>query len=557
VSAPPGADRGVAVPAWAVALAFTLASALGVNPYAYGIGDDRITIPFLKAFANPRLYAGDYLMEQRRYYYTYLWDALGLLYRSGIRLETLYLATYLLALFGTFLAFYLIGIALFRDRRVAVLSLVFLLLSQTSLAAVNTIEPALNTRGAALPLLLFAILAFLDGKVLRAFALVGIAYLVHPLTTHYYLAMLVVATITRWKWAGLRRLVAPLLAFLAIASPILIWRLTDAPSSLHLLSADPLWLEALRIRSPHHMFPFTWGWRSLVHALASLFLLWVGWHCSDPAADDRHQVTVSFGGTIIVACVAGVVFSEWWPMGINLMLQPARSFAFFDLLAMLYTAKVLYRRAVDGRWLTGLVMLVPIAVWIGSADVDRFRLYLEMSLIGVCCGVAFAFRGDRPEGSRFVVVASLLACLVGATCAVHDRLQDDPEGFSFNNAQEPDWLDVQRWARANTDVHDRFIVPPYDQDEFRVESERSIYVDWEDGGLMNANPTFGAEWLRRLRRIGMFPFCRISKTRIIAIAKQMDLMHRRVFLVWPCLSALDLPLRYSNATYAVYEVVSD
>ena len=33
-----------------VALVFALASLLGVNPYQYGVGDNSITIPFVKAF---------------------------------------------------------------------------------------------------------------------------------------------------------------------------------------------------------------------------------------------------------------------------------------------------------------------------------------------------------------------------------------------------------------------------------------------------------------------------------------------------------------------------
>ena len=43
----------------------------------YGIGDTSISIPFANAAADARLYPGDYLLAQRPYYYTYLWDALG------------------------------------------------------------------------------------------------------------------------------------------------------------------------------------------------------------------------------------------------------------------------------------------------------------------------------------------------------------------------------------------------------------------------------------------------------------------------------------------------
>src|SRR5439155_13320887 len=76
-------------------------------------------------------------------------------------------------------------------------------------------------------------------------------------------------------------------------------------------------------------------------------------------------------------------------------------------------------------------------------------------------------------------------------------------GFSYDDAQEPAWLDVQRWARDHTGRADAFIVPPLLDGEFRVESERTVYADVEDGGLMNGNPTYGIEWLRRMQRLGM------------------------------------------------------
>src|SRR5207253_1459691 len=48
-----------------VVLILTLASALAVNPYHYGDGDNSITIPFLRASLDPRLYPGDYMLAQR------------------------------------------------------------------------------------------------------------------------------------------------------------------------------------------------------------------------------------------------------------------------------------------------------------------------------------------------------------------------------------------------------------------------------------------------------------------------------------------------------------
>src|SRR5438034_4807485 len=149
-----------------IALVFALASALGVNPYLYGVGDNRITVPFAKAYADPRLYPGDYLLAQREFYYTLLWKLIGALDRlSGIRLEVWFFGFYLVALYFTFLGIERLAWTLFRRPAAGWLAMLVLLFSRPSLAGVNTIEQVLNTRQVALPFLLFALDSFLGGRI--------------------------------------------------------------------------------------------------------------------------------------------------------------------------------------------------------------------------------------------------------------------------------------------------------------------------------------------------------------------------------------------------------
>src|SRR5437867_3889109 len=199
--------------ALAIILAFTLSSALGINPYCYGLGDNRITIPFLKAFVDPSLYPGDPLLAERPFYYTYLWNTLGALHAHlGLDLPFLFLGTYLVFLYLTFLALYLIALALFRNRASATLSLVFLAFSHVTLGGIPTTDQMLTTRVVATPIALLALLAFLRGRTVGAFALLGLAYLVHPITTHVVLAILVVASVLVRRPGLPGRLAAGLLA---------------------------------------------------------------------------------------------------------------------------------------------------------------------------------------------------------------------------------------------------------------------------------------------------------------------------------------------------------
>ena len=556
-----GLEPGVLV----VLLVFTLASALAINPYYYGTGDNSITIPFLKASIDPGLYPGDYLLAQRPYYYTYLWDALGALHtRLGVDLPSLFFSTYLAALFLTFLGMYRIAVTLFGSREAAILSLVFLVFSKSTLAGVQTVEGTLATRAVATPLLLLAVVEFLRRNTVRSFLLLGLAYLVHPLTTHYVLTMLVVAGLVESRRRGLRSLAAGISLFLLVSSPLLIWRFRHTPPSLHLFSADPEWLVALHERSPHHMFPSTWGWTTLAHVLVVLVLFGIAWWHRNRDREDRHRVIVIASAVILAWCAFGVVGSELRPVGLAFVSQPLRAFQFMEYFAMLYVANDFYRRMAEAPRFVTALGATAIAGWI-FFDADR-PVVAVLVLVAIAAWMTAGRRVLRRDltGSAFLATAACVVGVAACACVPVDHANGD-ETFSLVDDIKPPWRDVQRWAQAHTEVRDAFIVPPDEPAEFRVHGERTVYADREDGGLMNANPAFGTEWLRRMRMLGFAApdrakpdFCRLDPAQARRVAAEMKGTHAkaRVFLVWPCGGRL-LPFReaYRNPAYVVYEVI--
>src|SRR5207247_8134978 len=105
------------------------------------------------------------------------------------------------------------------------------------------------------------------------------------------------------------------------------------------------------------------------------------------------------------------------------------------------------------------------------------------------------------RGRRLAASAVGLIALAAGACALEDATRGEP-GFSIEVTAEPLWRDVQRWAMRSTDIRSAFIIPPLEPLEFRVGAERTVYVDSEGGGLMNFNPEYGIEWLRRMRNLG-------------------------------------------------------
>ena len=53
---------------------FVLIAVLSIWQYKYGLSDHAIVIPFIKNFVNQSLYPGDYIIGEKPYLLTYLWD---------------------------------------------------------------------------------------------------------------------------------------------------------------------------------------------------------------------------------------------------------------------------------------------------------------------------------------------------------------------------------------------------------------------------------------------------------------------------------------------------
>ncbi len=543
------------------ALGFSLVSLLFVHPYQYGIGDTSITIPFVRVAANPALYPGDLMVAQRPFYYTLLWNALGWLHAHvGLPIESLYFGGYAVALFFTFLGIGALARTLFPGRRaVVLLAMVFLLAGKHTLGSVYTIERVLSTRLAALPFLLFALDAFLRGRRVRTGVLLGLGYLVHPITTHYALAMIVVAALVGAAPAGRRGTLVSLLAFAIVAIPIIAWRLAVRPPG-SLLHVDPGWLEAVRVRSANHMLPSTWDGANWVQAAIVIGLFALAWarrNAGGAAGDPlRHRAMGAFAATIVALGIAGIVFSEVVPLGIVLLVQPLRSFQFLEILAALYVANALSGELEHASFVRALG-----AALVGGLMFVAVHYEPLPTILYAACVIGLLLRPGTARLARFAVGSVVLATFVWIGMAAGIRASFDR--FAYHDVQEPAWLELQRWARDATPRDAMFVVPPAFGGEFRVESERTVYADAEDGGLMNGNPQYGIEWLRRMRRLGfrddfgdaLRNYRQMNADTVTSLAREAGAGHSAVFFVTTVVAApLPFAVAHRNARYIAYRV---
>jgi hypothetical protein len=476
----------------AFAAVATVASMVAINPYRYGVADQVLTIPFLKQWIDPGLYLGDYMVQEKSHLYTLLWPALAYVVRgTGLSIETVFLWGYAAALFATFLAIGVLARTLADSTSAGLLAMFIAVFAKSMLAGSATIEDNFLTRVVALPFALFAFSEVFRERYVRAAALLGLAFVIHPLTGVYAAAMIAAVVAVAFYYEQPLQPLASVLTFLAVASPVLAWRILD-PVGLPLV-ADPEWLELLRLRSPHHVSAFTW---SSIDYVSTLALVAVVFACAPRIEGrDRARTLVTLVlGTLGLFAVA-LVFTEILPLSPVIQLQLFRASAFLAYLAIVAYSSALVGAARDPMSVSGLatLWLIGFAVLYDAKGWPFDLLALALVLGAMAAHLRVLGRAISPEALALVLAALVSGLAFGAARA-------NPV-MNAANAQPPDWLDVQRWAHDSTPRDAVFVVPP-SHEGFRVEAERSIYGDWRDGTQAFFNADVGHEWLRRMQRLG-------------------------------------------------------
>lgn len=539
-----------------VILVFTLASTLSINQYRFGIADQSLMIPFLKISLNPNLYASDYALPQRSSYLTYLWQGLGLIVKYlKIDISTVFFVSYLISLYMTFLAIYLIALTLFKKREAAFLSLFFLLFTKATLAGAATLENILLARTVALPILLFSLLFFLREGYLVSFVLAGTGFLIHPLSAAYVTTGLLISSLLNLKKIGLRRLIRGIMVLLIAASPVFAWKFSQTLALNEFFSADSQWVKILKLRLPHHLFPLSWSRGSFFQAMLA-FLTFLITFKHKPQIR-LHRLVLGFVLGILITCLIGIIFSEFLPLAIVLNLQTLRSFKFILYLVMIYFANYFWAELKQKKNIFDQlsVGLVSVGIFYGATGWQyAYLAFLTLTLFLIFHYLVFPRK--RPlRPFLFLTILIVIALSLGAYFK--------KGRFSIANAQEEKWLDIQRWAKKNTDTQDLFIVP-LNSEGFRVESERSIFGDWKDGCLAVFNPQFAYEWARRMEKLGFGKgfifqegFANLKEKDFTEIADEAKESSQKIFLVmFKKREPLEFPAVYQNEKFVIYEVVS-
>jgi uncharacterized protein DUF6798 len=534
-----------------------LASVLGViikmfyfNTYMYGIYDHAINIPFVKSYINPELYPNDLLIEQKRYYMSFFWSLFAKLQiLFEIELSLLFFIVYVLSLAFLFFAAYRLSFYLINNHLAAFIIVLLVSFKHELIGGANTIDVNFTVRMFTLPMLLLALELFFKMKYRVAYFLIGISFLLHPLSAIYLFLLLFVPYIDQVVRIKSWQASMPMAIFFLTISPIFIKKwLNPLPISMPFF-ADDNWLYLLSIRSAHHVFPSNWSWGLWVSTLVLIFLFLLS--TKDLSDPKKRRNLYQIGLGFLILFFSGWFFSEVLPVTTIIQFQLFRSSKFLFYLSLILAVGALFNSAKKSNLITFTIILALSysLFYSGVMSKNSFFLFFTFLMIVLFLSYYIPFKRLSRELTIVGVILSVILLL------------KSPTSINLSNSQNKYWIEAQTWARTSSDLNAVFIVPPAIEG-FRVESERTVYVDFKEGTSLFFNQAYGKQWIDRMKMVGFREggdmaagYKKMEKSEFMQIAYIYNLANKLpIYIVSYAGMELDLPLLFENKMFNIYKL---
>jgi len=467
-------------------------------------------------------------------------------------LSWLFFALYLASLLATLAAVRRLASPLASEPRAGWLAAVLFTAVYSAPAGVDTIDPALYSRVAALPFALASLALLLRSREVAGWGALAAAFVIHPLTGLYAAAIAAPLYGADRSLPRRRRALGMITAGLVLLAYAVAFG-----DGATLARPTEEWIELQRGNNAMHLFPATWkagAWMDL----AVLFPWLLDAALGEGASPKRRLARATVAGAAGLGLV-GFAAAAWPVSRLLLAVQPLRCLALVLILASVLAAARL--AAPSPTRAPGLVAR-------GIAAVGLALHQLHFAAIGAA--LVFALEPDRRRrGWSAAAAAAALALLIYSRAAIVPPLpvERGPEGvlryrpasdFPWRERRDP-WVALQRWAAASTPTDALFLTPP-DLEGFRSFSLRSHFGDWKQGTLSLFHPEFGAAWEARMRllvprRLDSWAIRNLALNYDTLTASEIeDLVARfgisHVVVRRP--RALNLPLAYENPAFRVY-----
>jgi hypothetical protein len=430
-------------------LLLTVAASLAIHGYHYGIEDEAIYLPAIKAHVNPALYTHDTIFFGPQTKPTLFDDLVAATVRlSHAPVDWTVFVYYLGTLLTFFAGLWALAAQLFpgfRARLAGVLLTAVLLTLPIAGTCIFIVDQHLHPRTPATALILFAA-ALLAPRAMGE----------HLETRDYALAVLLMAgaALIHVQMAFYGALFLGLLLLLpqALGGRLLLLA-SAAPVLLATLIPERglEWQEASRTRTQHYLMQ--WEWYEWLGAIAPIFVLW-----GMARLARRRGLPVASAVAMRTALFAAVGFAA----GCVITIPPQ-----LERLTPLQPLRILH--------LTYIVMLLLAGGLLAELVLQQKLWRWAVLLLPIAAAMSFAQFESFPDSPHI-----------------------EWPGRSTGN----DWIAAFNWVRSNTPVDAYFVLNPHymsspgeDFHGFRGLAERGQMADWEkDPGVALLFPELAIRW---------------------------------------------------------------
>ena len=547
-----------------------------LNGYYFGIYDHSIMLPFIYKFGNPDLFPGDLLASTYKNTYTIYVPMMSILIKY-FNTQAVFFILHYISMFFTFLGIFKISEKLFNS----VAGFFSLILISSGLKFYIGGSPIFTNMLAqyniALPLVLFGLLYFFKEKKIIAFILFGVAFNFHAMLTFYTFVGIGLYYLSMIKKLRFKQDILPILIFIMISLPTLIWILSDMKTGSH-----QEWVEILRAVQSHHVFPFSFPLKTY---LGFLIVVFIGLFLNkyDMKRNDHKLILCIYGGMFILF-VFGTVFTEMFPVGFFIKGQMFRSckipiiFTFIFLAGYIQTQ---FKSSFKGKFLyviaTLFLLLNMYLAFFLTLLASLISKKMNRELILPVSGFFFIFSVLAISFDNIFDVGVKLSLVVLSASIVYSVIKNKriksviviclfglfllyifiPRFLKIGQIKFEHIKAAGLWARENTSQQAKFFIDPglYN---FRSWSKRSVYVTWSEGtrGLFNVEYCFN--WWSRVKKLKVVKRADLkdfSKTIDLEMLENVKNEYDFKYVVAQKDIFLNLPVMYENKELTIYEYI--
>jgi hypothetical protein len=376
---------------------FVVLATMNSAGYRYAASDQAFYIPAIMRHIDPRLFPRDAALIDSQATLTVIDEiSAAVIHQTGLSLQHLFFALYLLSLLLMFGAAIAIGSRLYRTGW-AVAALVAALTLRHAIAktGANTLEGYFHPRQLAFALGLCAVAALLARRDSIGIVLLLAGAIIHSTTALWFFVWLgVAAWFARPAWR-------PVLRGCAAAAVIgSVLAVTAGPLSADLTRMDREWLAAIGEKD---LYPFEWPFDAWLTNLVTVPVIFYGWR-----ARRRAGVLVPGEAALAAGALAlFVLFLCWLPfnearVALAVQVQLSRVFWILDIFATIYLVWWLAERGpVAPRIVASLLALLSLGrgVYTGYVQFpDRQLFAIDVQHEDWRDAMAFARTTDPASG---------------------------------------------------------------------------------------------------------------------------------------------------------------